>query len=278
MRKMTDLYKRSMAMLKATSRTFFIPISRLSPGLKEAVTSAYLCMRAIDEIEDHPDLPSTDKVHLLRSVAEILKRPFSGTELTTLFHPYKSILPDVTLELDQWIELSPPTITAKILQSTAEMAEGMADWVTKEWRIQTEADLDDYTYYVAGLVGLMLSDLWKWSDDLDTDRQQAVAFGRGLQAVNIIRNRVEDRTRGVNFFPESWEFAEMFAYAERNLAMADRYVESLTPGTTIHTFCKIPLVLAHGSLKEIAAGKEKLSRLEVVRLVGQVIGSEWKPS
>lgn len=278
MRKMTDLYKRAMAVLKATSRTFFIPISRLSPGLKEAVASAYLCMRAIDEIEDHPELPSADKVHLLRAVAEILKRPFSGTELTALFLPYKSILPDVTLELDRWIELSPPTITAKILQSTSEMAEGMADWVTKEWRIRTEADLDDYTYYVAGLVGLMLSDLWKWSDDLDTDRQQAVAFGRGLQAVNIIRNRMEDRTRGVNFFPESWEFPEMFAYAERNLAMADLYVDSLKPGTSIHTFCKIPLVLAHGSLKEIAAGKEKLSRLEVVRLVGQVIGSDWKES
>ena len=44
------------------------------------------------------------------------------------------------------------------------MAEGMAKWVAKNWIIDTEADLDDYTYYVAGLVGVMLSDIWKWYD------------------------------------------------------------------------------------------------------------------
>ena len=42
-----------MDTLRATSRTFFIPISRIPSGLQEAVASAYLCMRAIDEIEDH---------------------------------------------------------------------------------------------------------------------------------------------------------------------------------------------------------------------------------
>ena len=39
-----------MDTLRATSRTFFIPIFHLPPGLQEAVASAYLCMRAIDEI------------------------------------------------------------------------------------------------------------------------------------------------------------------------------------------------------------------------------------
>jgi farnesyl-diphosphate farnesyltransferase len=48
--------KDALDILEATSRTFFIPISRLPPGLLEAVGSGYLCLRAIDEIEDHKEL------------------------------------------------------------------------------------------------------------------------------------------------------------------------------------------------------------------------------
>src|SRR5260221_9980207 len=47
--------------LKETSRTFFIPISRLPAGLLDAVMSGYLCLRAIDEVEDHPRLDNHTK-------------------------------------------------------------------------------------------------------------------------------------------------------------------------------------------------------------------------
>ena len=40
-----------MRILKETSRTFFLPIAKLPEGLREAVASGYLCMRAIDEVE-----------------------------------------------------------------------------------------------------------------------------------------------------------------------------------------------------------------------------------
>jgi hypothetical protein len=54
----------ALEVLKATSRTFYVPISRLPSGLQEAVSSAYLCMRAIDEIEDHPNLHRADKARM----------------------------------------------------------------------------------------------------------------------------------------------------------------------------------------------------------------------
>ena len=47
------LQKEAMHVLKLTSRTFYIPIKLLNPTLRKTVGSAYLCMRAIDEIEDH---------------------------------------------------------------------------------------------------------------------------------------------------------------------------------------------------------------------------------
>ena len=55
--------------LQETSRTFFIPIRRLPPGLQEAIAAAYLCMRAIDEIEDHPHLERSEKRDLLSQVS-----------------------------------------------------------------------------------------------------------------------------------------------------------------------------------------------------------------
>lgn len=48
--------KNALQILQETSRTFFIPITRLPPTCQEAVASAYLCLRAIDEVEDHSKL------------------------------------------------------------------------------------------------------------------------------------------------------------------------------------------------------------------------------
>ena len=136
------------------------------------------------------------------------------------------------------------------------MAKGIADWALKEWRIQNEEGLNEYTFYVAGLVGVMLSDIWKWYDAVETDKDLAIAFGRGLQSVNILRNRGEDLDRGVDFFPDGCELEDMLMYARRNLALADVYLEDIKPGPILN-FCKILIALAHGTLDALTEGKEK---------------------
>jgi farnesyl-diphosphate farnesyltransferase len=264
-----NLHKEAMDMLLATSRTFFIPINRLTGELQQAVASAYLCMRAIDEIEDHQDLPKEEKIKLLQAMSQILKDSFDENLLRNLFQPYYEVLPEVTIRIADWINLSPFTIRPSILQATAEMAEGMAYWVSKAFQIKNEEELDHYTYVVAGAVGVLLSEIWLWHEDLPTDREQSIAFGRGLQAVNIIRNHEEDLERGVSFFPAGWGAAEMFAYAKRNLAQADAYISGIHSGP-IHDFCIIPLALAHGTLEALEAGESKLSRAEVIQIVNQV--------
>jgi farnesyl-diphosphate farnesyltransferase len=266
------LNKEARDVLKATSRTFYIPISHLAKGVQEAVASAYLCMRAIDEIEDHPELQSTTKSDLLLSVSQILQRkPFNENELIELFQPYESHLPKVTLQLGNWIKVCPPTILESVLESVATMAKGMAEWVQKDWKIHNEEDLDEYTYYVAGLVGVMLNDIWKWYDQTEADKDLAIAFGRGLQAVNILRNYKEDNTRGVSFFPEGWELEDMFSYAQKNLNLADLYIKEIKT-TNILIFCKIPLALAQGTLDALVKGKEKMSRVDVLKVVSRIVG------
>ncbi|OIK09306.1 phytoene/squalene synthase family protein [Bacillus sp. MUM 13] len=264
------LKQKAMEFLLKTSRTFFIPISQLPEGLKETVGAAYLCMRAIDEIEDHPSLPKETKIHLLNSVGKLLQNGADEDELTALLDPHSQELPEVSLLLKEWIMLIPQPITEKVLEATSIMAHGMAKWTEKDWQIHTEEELDDYTYYVAGLVGVMLSDIWEWYDGTESDRELAIAFGRGLQTVNILRNRTEDAERGVNFFPEGWNFERMLSFTEKNLSLADRYLEGIET-KVIFNFCNIPLALAKGTLQALKDGREKLTRKDVADIVSGAV-------
>lgn len=263
------LEKDAMRVLKETSRTFYIPITLLKRKLKLTVGSAYLCMRAIDEIEDHEELSNEVKHQLLHETKNLLLAAgdFPEERYNELITPYKEMLPEVTLRLSDWLKVCPDGIVEKVKQSTAEMAGGMADWSLKNWHIQTKEDLDDYTYYVAGLVGVMLSNIWRWYDGTETDRDLAIGFGRGLQAVNILRNQDEDFIeRGVRFIPEGWTRDDVFSYARHNLQLADQYIQDIETKTIV-LFCKIPLALAKRTLEAMESGKEKMSRQEVEEVV-----------
>jgi farnesyl-diphosphate farnesyltransferase len=254
--------------LKETSRTFFIPISRLPAGLQDAVMSGYLCLRAIDEVEDHPRLDNRTKAMLLRSISHTLQTPFAADDFTIAVGRYQQELPEVTLRINDWAMLAPPSVAPRVWEATATMADRMAQWADNAWTIRTEADLDRYTFGVAGSVGLLLSDLWAWYNGTQTNRMHAVGFGRGLQAVNILRNHAEDVARGVDFFPPGWQAEDMHAYARRNLALADAYTNALPPGPVLD-FCSLPLALAYATLEALARGDGKLSRSAVLQIVNQ---------
>lgn len=275
-----DLRRDALQILKETSRTFYIPISILPSGLQEAVASAYLCMRAIDEIEDHPELDNATKAHLLRTISLTLQAGVDGFPVDAFslgFSGHENTLAEVSIRVREWSILAPESIAPRIWDATAAMADRMAYWAERNWKVDTESDLDRYTFGVAGAVGLLLSDLWAWYDGTQTNRTQAIGFGRGLQAVNILRNHAEDLKRGVDFYPEGWNAANLQVYARRNLALADAYTQSLPAGPALN-FCQIPLTLAHGTLDALANGKEKLSRSDVVALIEQLISVNIKAS
>jgi len=270
-----QLCKSALEVLEETSRTFFIPISRLPSGLQEAVASAYLCMRAIDEIEDHPTLDSTLKVKLLSLISLSLQsatHDFTASDLAAPLYEYKDLLPEVSYRVGEWALLAPGNIAPRIWEATATMADRMAYWASVNWRVQTELELNQYTFSVAGSVGLLLSDLWAWYDGTQTNRLQAIGFGRGLQAVNILRNHTEDLTRGVDFYPAGWTNEQMHTYARKNLEMADAYTAALPLGPALD-FCRLPLALAHATLDALSQGEEKLSRSMVMSLVSQLTSS-----
>jgi farnesyl-diphosphate farnesyltransferase len=261
--------------LQETSRTFALPIRRLPKPLRQAVAAAYLCMRALDEIEDHPLLPSQEKAVLLQDISRTLQaqigllspsRILSELELTLT--PYWQHLPEVSRRLGDWLSHAPSGISARILDATAAMADRMAYWAGRGWSIHSEADLNGYTFSVAGSVGLLLCDIWAWFDQSQLDRIAAVQFGRALQVVNIIRNRPEDLERGADYFPDGWSRADMIAYARRMLNTVKAGAESM-PGRAYKYLVEIPLLLADATLDAIENGQAKVSRARVLRIIAQ---------
>ncbi|WP_394825631.1 squalene/phytoene synthase family protein [Pendulispora albinea] len=231
----------------AYSRTWYEPITSMPRGLSEATTAAYLCMRGIDEIEDHPFLDGKTKAHLLRQVAATFQGRFSVADFGLQFHTYARHLPDVTLRLGEWTRLAPSDIAPRVLETFATLAERMAWWAEADFYVQSEQDLNRYTYTVAGTLALLLCDLWAWHDGTRSNRTLGVGYGRALQSINILIDRHEGTGRGENVWPEGWQTGEMLAYARRELHLADAYLAGLPAGPA-RTFCQTPLARAHRSL------------------------------
>ena len=264
-----------LRILKETSRTFFIPIVRLPVRLQETIGAAYLCMRAIDEIEDHPGLDNQAKVAILHGLSWALQAqlasddPANRSLLEAIFLPYRKVLPEVTLRISDWLSHVPPGIAPRVWDATIAMADRMAYWVENNWLIRTEADLNSYTFSVAGAVGLLICDIWAWFDGSQVDRLAAVHFGRGLQSVNILRNREEDTRRGVNFFPAGWAEKQMFVYARKNIEQAKTGI-ALISQESFRCMVDIPLALAEATLQALENGQSKLTRTQVMQIVGQI--------
>jgi farnesyl-diphosphate farnesyltransferase len=267
----TAAYQDALRVLEDTSRTFFLPIVKLPDGLQQAVASGYLCMRAIDEVEDHPGIEGRDKGALLNAMSLLLQaqttvEEFAHDQFEDLFRRFKLDLPEVTLRLAEWACLAPRFIAPRVWEATGGMADRMAHWAVNGFKVLTRADLDRYTYGVAGAVGLMLCDLWGWFERVQIHRSRGIQFGRGLQLTNILRNRAEDLERGVDFYPQGWDDDAMQAYARQNLGEFDEYTRDL-PQTTFIQFVGIPRALAWATLDALKAGRDKLSRSEVVEIV-----------
>jgi farnesyl-diphosphate farnesyltransferase len=240
-------------MLRETSHTFYAPTMYLTGSLRDAVTGAYLSLRAIDEIEDHPSLPDERKGELLTEVARILQRQFIAEDFTDLLGRPEDDLAPVTMRIHEWLTLAPADIAPRIWEATSSMAVRMVDWTFGARRIHMAGDLDEYTFAVAGAVGLLLSDVWAWHDGTRTDRCGAVALGRGLQAVDILRGQEEDRAQGFFYVPDGWGDSDLIAYAIEHLRGGDEYVRSLPHGGP-RSFCASVLALGWAGIEDAVGG------------------------
>jgi farnesyl-diphosphate farnesyltransferase len=203
--------------LPHVSRTFALTIPQLPAALSIPVTSAYLLCRIADTIEDEPALSASETLAFLQRFSAVV----AGTgEPATLARDLEPRLSDRTLpterdlvsNMDRVVRVAAnlgPAQHAAIQRCVELMCYGMPRFQFKASvrGLARSTDLDDYCYYVAGVVGEMLTDLFcDYSPEIARRRAGlsalAASFAQGLQMTNILKDVWEDRSRGVCWLPQ----------------------------------------------------------------------------
>jgi farnesyl-diphosphate farnesyltransferase len=203
--------------LQGVSRTFALTIPQLPPGLSELVTNAYLLCRIADTIEDERTLDAHEKRRFAEQFVDVVAGRLPADAFAAALAP---LLSSATIEAERDLIRNSATVIrvthsftpgqrAVLERCVTIMGEGMA-WFQAN---QSPAGLPDlahlnvYCYYVAGVVGEMLTELFcNYSEDIARNRSQlltlAVSFGQGLQMTNILKDVWEDRSRGACWLPQ----------------------------------------------------------------------------
>jgi farnesyl-diphosphate farnesyltransferase len=203
--------------LQHVSRTFALTIPQLPAGLRVPVTNAYLLCRIADTIEDGTTSSAAARLGLLQRFVAVLRGQEEAALLT------KDLLPrlsEQTLAAERDLAGNMQRIVrvtaglheqqrAAIQRCVAAMCGGMHQFQrTASLRgLPGMRELDEYCYYVAGVVGQMLTELFcGYSPDIDRRREGlealAVSFAQGLQMTNILKDVWEDRERGACWLPQ----------------------------------------------------------------------------
>ena len=214
-----------MRLLRGVSRSFYLSI-RLLPGpLRGPIALAYLLARATDTVADTAALPVAERQVLLDLMTLAIASPDSAPtppelpRLTQAFaaqqtEPHERAL---MLALPQCLPLlqalSPPD-QASVRQVLGHITRGQQLDMARFGHgpqalqaLQTEAELADYTWLVAGCVGEFWTELCDrhlpgyahlpQNEMMRIGRQ----YGMGLQRLNIIRDAGADLAAGRCYWP-----------------------------------------------------------------------------
>jgi len=299
--------------LDKVSRTFALNIKVLGRILKRPVLLAYLYMRIADTIEDDADLSVEEKISLLQKFSQAISMGGQSISEFTKVLPknWKSskkedciLCCNAGLVIPLLSECAEPVANA-IKKGVGDMCNGMAEFIlrqsklTDDWfTIESESDLDRYCYFVAGLVGDMLTEMFcfagkKFSEERQKKlRERAASFGLALQLVNIIKDVQDDFTRkvcfvpmefcrkhGINsvqqfFSPEAPQekrnsvIGELTQKAKKHLQDAKDYIKTLPRSEhRMRLFCLWPSLMAADNLRVINEGGKKITRKTVKRII-----------
>ena len=147
--------------LDKVSRSFAAVIRQLPEEISDVVCIFYLILRGLDSVEDDMDLSNEAKILLLR---EFYAKNFEeGWSLTNVGdkQEYRDLLANYDKVIDAFLVLD-EKYQKIITEICKKMGDGMADFV--ESKITSIEDYNLYCHYVAGLVGIGLSELFAASE------------------------------------------------------------------------------------------------------------------
>ncbi len=210
-------------LLRSVSRSFYLSVRLLPAPVRDPVALAYLLARATDTIADTTDIPSKVRRENLATLAATIQENTSPDQLSALrdsFAPLQEntaeralieALPDCL----SWLVSLPPDDRADVRAVLARINRGQALDLERFGETGGEiralvnaAQLDDYTYLVAGCVGEFWTRIcarkvpnFARSSD-DEMLRLGVHYGQGLQLLNILRDAGSDLQNGRCYFPQ----------------------------------------------------------------------------
>ncbi len=209
--------------LPKVSRTFALNISVLKGELHRGILTAYLFCRIIDTVEDAARLDPRTKIKLLTEFSRLIRDAgYRARELTRWIQDSAVVAGSVndldllanTARAFRIFDALPRSHQDQIVPSVSEMALGMAYFQKKfddgkPALLESEDELEEYCYFVAGAVGEMLCNLFLVElpglpeSSREIMKRTAVSFGLGLQMTNISKDVIVDRKRGWSYIPRS---------------------------------------------------------------------------
>jgi farnesyl-diphosphate farnesyltransferase len=207
--------------LRRVSRSFYLSLAILPASLREPIGLAYLLARAADTVADTHLLPRVDRLRHL----ETLRAAFAGggdgvAAVAGACLPHQAL--DAERRLLERVDEAlarlrglPAADRADAQDVLATLTRGMifdlthfpGDDAASIAALPAWADLDEYTYLVAGCVGPFWTALHvrhrprlaHW--DLAAMGAQGVRFGKALQMTNVLRDVPRDLRSGRCYLP-----------------------------------------------------------------------------
>ena len=202
--------------LQGVSRTFALTIPVLPPALYRAVANAYLLCRIADTIEDDAGLTFDEKREYSRIFLSAVQREIAADDFAQTLAPRlaahnseaeRDLIRNTPRVLRITHSLN-PVQQAALARCVRVMIDGMVFYQGQETLdgVRDQVEMDRYCYYVAGVVGEMLTELFcEFCPALKPRRaalfKLAVSFGQGLQMTNILKDIWDDRARGACWLP-----------------------------------------------------------------------------
>ncbi len=297
-------------MLPKVSRTFAINIGQLHGDIFRAVLIGYLLFRIADTFEDNLHQDERAKIADLEDFSELFQGNRDLHQRLELYESLKFRWVDDSYEKNLiengsavfrcYFDL-PQLYRGIIDPLLVETSQGMAEFQRRKleskstiFQLADMEELEDYCYYVAGVVGVMLTKVFCQKGSIGERRPQLEAlqvhFGLALQLINIIKDYEKDVARGWCYIPSTITknygidldrmdtlslyqrrgiAGEMVAHVVGYLDSALRYIQLLPLNeSAIRKFCILPFVMGYRTLvKVVQLAGNKISREEVATIV-----------
>jgi farnesyl-diphosphate farnesyltransferase len=208
--------------LRSVSRSFYLSIRFLTVQLRRPIALAYLLARTTDTVADTTEIPATVRMETLKMLSDGIQGKASRETVVnqlSSFVPLQKNAPERAL-LDSlndclvWLEQTSGADRDDIRAVLEKIMQGQLldlyrfDDSAQVRALQTAADLDGYTYLVAGCVGEFWTRLcFRHLRDfagLNPDDMLSLGrrYGMGLQLTNVLRDAGADLRAGRCYFPE----------------------------------------------------------------------------